>query len=310
MQLPNSARRASSTPIHLGNSGQVHRSGAWPYQPDAEFDRFSRGRPTSQRVGCSQGGKRMRSKLSRRGFLGCACCAPLAAGLTLGAAALMPAHAAGKKTDLTADQALQLLKDGNRKFVADNPDPAAIQGRDPRLGRERRLEIAEGQTPFAVLVSCSDSRVPPEPLFGRGLGELFIVRNAGNTIDTTALGSLQYAVAELGVPLVLVMGHQRCGAVDAALSVVEKNTTFPGSIGQMLEPIVPAALQAKSAAPANASRNDVVDMAVRENVKRVVTRLRTSSEPILLDPLKAGKLKVVGARYSLDDGSVDFFMES
>jgi carbonic anhydrase len=253
----------------------------------------------------------MASKLSRRGFLGCACCAPLAAGLNLGAGALAPARAAGKKTDLTPDQALQLLKDGNRKFVADNPDPAAaIQGRDPRLGRERRLEIAEGQTPFAVLVSCSDSRVPPELLFGRGLGELFIVRNAGNTIDTTALGSLQYAVAELGVPLVLVMGHQRCGAVDAALSVVEKNTTFPGSIGQMLEPIVPAALQAKSAAPANASRNDVVDMAVRENVKRVVTRLRTASEPILLDPLKAGKLKVVGARYSLDDGSVDFFMES
>ena len=253
----------------------------------------------------------MASKLSRRGFLGCACCAPLAAGLTLGAGALAPARAAGKKTDLTADQALQLLKDGNRKFVADSPDPtAATQGRDPRLSRERRLEIAEGQTPFAVLVSCSDSRVPPELLFGRGLGELFIVRNAGNTIDTTALGSLHYAVAELGVPLVLVMGHQRCGAVDAALSVVEKNATFPGSIGQMLEPIVPAALQAKSAAPANASRNDVVDMAVRENVRRVVTRLRTSSEPILLDPLKAGKLKVVGARYSLDDGSVDFFIDS
>jgi carbonic anhydrase len=245
----------------------------------------------------------MVANLSRRGFLGCTCCAPLATSMVIGAGALTSARAASQKTDLTADQALQLLKDGNQKFVADSPAQAPVS-------RERRLEIAEGQTPFAVLVSCSDSRVPPELLFGRGLGELFIVRNAGNTIDTTALGSLQYAVAELGVPLVLVMGHQRCGAVDAALSVVEKNTTFPGSIGQMLEPIVPAALQAKSAAPANASRNDVVDMAVRENVKRVVTRLRTSSEPILLDPLKAGKLKVVGARYSLDDGSVDFFMES
>src|SRR5215210_7862266 len=252
----------------------------------------------------------MVSKLSRRGFLGCACCAPLAAGLTLGAGALTPARAAGKKTDLTADQALQLLKDGNRKFVADSPNQTAAQSRDPRLDRERRLEIAQGQTPFAVLVSCSDSRVPPELLFGRGLGELFIVRNAGNTVDTTALGSLQYAVAELGVPLVLVMGHERCGAVDAALSVVEKNATFPGSIGQMLEPIVPAALQAKSTAPANASRDDVLDKAVRENVRRVVTRLRTAAEPILLEPLKAGTLKVVGARYDLHDGSVDFFMES
>src|SRR3954451_4629331 len=181
---------------------------------------------------------------------------------------------------------------------------------NPRLNHERRLEIAQGQTPFAVLVSCSDSRVPPELLFGRGLGELFIVRNAGNTVDTVALGSIEYAVAQLGVPLVLVLGHERCGAVDAALSVVEKNAAFPGSIGQMLEPIIPAALQAKSAAPANAGREQVLDMAVRENFKRAVTRLRSASEPILMDPLKGGQLKIVGARYDLDDGSVDFFMES
>src|SRR4051812_15668158 len=253
----------------------------------------------------------MVSTLSRRSLLGCACCAPMAASLALGAGALTPAHAAGKTTDLTADQALQRLKDGNRKFMADTPDQtAAAQMDNPRLNHERRLEMAQGQTPFAVLVSCSDSRVPPELLFGRGLGELFIVRNAGNTVDTTALGSIQYAVAELGVPLVLVMGHERCGAVDAALAVVEKNAAFPGSIGQMLEPIVPAALQAKSTAPASTSREDVLDMAVRENVRRVVTRLRTAAEPIILEPLKSGKLKVVGARYDLDDGSVDFFMES
>jgi carbonic anhydrase len=181
---------------------------------------------------------------------------------------------------------------------------------NPRLNHERRLEIAQGQTPFAVLVSCSDSRVPPELLFGRGLGELFIVRNAGNTVDTVALGSIEYAVAQLGVPLVLVLGHERCGAVDAALSVVEKNATFPGSIGQMIEPIIPAALQAKNAAPTNADREQVLDMAVRENVKRTVTRLRSASEPILMDPLKGGKLKIVGARYDLDDGGVDFFMEN
>ena len=254
----------------------------------------------------------MVSTLSRRSLLGCACCAPMAASLALSAGALTPAHAAGKTTDLTADQALQRLKDGNRKFMADAPDQtaAAAQMDNPRLNHERRLEIAQGQTPFAVLVSCSDSRVPPELLFGRGLGELFIVRNAGNTVDTVALGSIEYAVAQLGVPLVLVLGHERCGAVDAALSVVEKNATFPGSIGQMIEPIIPAALQAKNAAPANADREQVLDMAVRENVKRTVTRLRSASEPILMDPLRGGKLKIVGARYDLDDGSVDFFMES
>src|SRR4051812_14455740 len=155
----------------------------------------------------------MVSTLSRRSLLGCACCAPMAATLALGAGALTPAHAAGKTTDLTADQALQRLKDGNRKFMADAPDQtaAAAQMDNPRLNHERRLEIAQGQTPFAVLVSCSDSRVPPELLFGRGLGELFIVRNAGNTVDTVALGSIEYAVAELGVPLVLVMGHHAAG---------------------------------------------------------------------------------------------------
>jgi carbonic anhydrase len=223
--------------------------------------------------------------------------------MTFGAGAFSPAHAAGKKTDLTADQALQVLKEGNHKFMADSPMQVP-------MSRERRLEIARGQTPFAAVLSCSDSRAAPELLFERGLGELFVIPDAGNTIDTAGLGSIQYAVAELGVPLVLVLGHERCGAVDAALSIVEKNTNFPGSIGPMVEPIVPAALAAKAAAPPNANREDVLDMAVRENVKRVVTRLRTSSDPIVADPLKADKLKVVGARYDLDDGTVDFFMES
>jgi carbonic anhydrase len=137
----------------------------------------------------------------------------------------------------------------------------------------------------------------------RGLGELFIIRNAGNTVDTTALGSIQYAVAELGVPLVLVLGHERCGAVDAAVKVVKENASFPGSIGQMIEPIIPAVIKAQ------AQQGDILDNAVRENVRRVVNRLRTASEPLLLDPLKAKKLRIVGARYDLDDGDVDFFDE-
>jgi carbonic anhydrase len=228
--------------------------------------------------------------LTRRRLIGCACCVG-AVGMT-GGWPLPSIAAGGRKTDLTADQALALLKEGNERFVAGNPVQSA-------QGRERRLEIARGQTPFAVLVSCSDSRVPPELLFGRGLGELFIVRNAGNTVDTTALGSIQYAVAELGVPLVVVMGHERCGAVEAAVAVVEHNATFPGSIGQMIEPIVPAVLSARN------QPGDLLDNAVRENVRRVVSRLRTS-EPVLMEPLRAGTLKIVGARYDLNDGSVDF----
>jgi carbonic anhydrase len=201
--------------------------------------------------------------------------------------------AAGKKTDLTPDQALELLRKGNREFITDSPIRSA-------QGRDRRLEIARGQTPFAVLVSCSDSRVPPELLFGRGLGELFIVRNAGNTLDPAALGSLQYGVSVLGCPLVVVLGHERCGAVEAAVSVVRDQATFPGSIGEMIEPIIPAVLKAQG------QPGDLLDNAVRENVRRVVHRLR-NSEPILIEPLRSGSLRIVGARYDLDDGEVDFF---
>jgi carbonic anhydrase len=172
------------------------------------------------------------------------------------------------------------------------------------MSRARRLEIAKGQTPFAVLVSCSDSRVGPEQLFGRGLGELFIVRNAGNTAASTqAMGSIEYAVAELGVPLVVVLGHERCGAVAAAASVVTQNTNFPGSIGRMVEPIIPAVLASRG------QPGDMVENAVRQNVRMVVSQLRTSSEPMLLNPIKAGRLMVVGAYYDLDTGAVDFFDE-
>jgi len=222
-----------------------------------------------------------------------------AAGALAGALGpfLGPAHAAAtRKTDLNPDQALQLLKDGNRNYAADSPYCR-------EEGRARRFEIARGQTPFAVLVSCSDSRVPPELLFTRGLGELFIVRNAGNVVDTSALGSIEYGVAELGVPLIVVMGHQRCGAVDAAVAVVRDNAVFPGSIGAMIEPIIPAVLSVRD------KPGDFLDNAVRANISRIVRRLR-ESEPTLLSPQREGRLKVVGALYSLEDGTVDFFDEA
>jgi carbonic anhydrase len=200
------------------------------------------------------------------------------------------------KTTLTPDQALALLKEGNRTFLTDSPVRAAV-------GRQRRLEIAQSQAPFAAYVTCSDSRVSPELLFGRGLGELFIIRNAGNTVDTVALGSIEYAVAELGVPLIVVMGHERCGAVAAATAVVRQNATFPGNIGRMVEPIIPAVLKAQG------QPGDLVDNAIRENVRRVASQLRSSADPLLLEPQQRGRLKVVGAYYDLDTGAVDFFDE-
>ncbi|MDX3909273.1 MAG: carbonic anhydrase [Sphingobium sp.] len=196
-------------------------------------------------------------------------------------------------TQPTPDEALQRLVSGNDAFVADQPLSSD-------LSRERRLALAEGQQPFATLVGCSDSRVGPELLFGAGLGELFIVRTAGNNVDTAGMGSIEYSVAVLKVPLIVVLGHEKCGAVAAAADVVTKDTRFPGSIARMIEPIVPAVL----AAQRNVGEERLVDTAVEENVRRMVERLQRFSEPMLLEPQERGELKVVGAVYELATGRV------
>ena len=197
------------------------------------------------------------------------------------------------RTTLTPDRALRLLKEGNDEFRMEAPFRAA-------QGRERRVELARGQAPFCVLVGCSDSRVPPELLFGRGLGELFIVRIAGNTVDTAALGSVEYGADVLGCPLVVVLGHQRCGAIAAAIEVVEKNATSPGVIGEMIQPIIPAVLVARG------QRGDLLDNAVVANARRVAQRLKTQS-PIVQEAVRQNRLKAVAARYDLDHGHVDWF---
>jgi carbonic anhydrase len=198
------------------------------------------------------------------------------------------------KSALTPDQALELLIQGNEALLRDEVEA-------PDLSAQRRLGLAKSQAPFVAYVSCSDSRVPPELLFGRGLGELFIIRNAGNTVDTVALGSLEFAVAKLGVPLVVVMGHESCGAVEAAISVVENNARFPGAIDNMIEPIIPAVLEARG------RPGDKVTNAVKANVSRIVRTLRAESDPLMLKPQAEGKLKIVGAYYELSSGRVDFF---
>ena len=221
----------------------------------------------------------------------------IAVGSASTANAVDPVGTGPGKTKLTAKQALSTLREGNRRFVADVPVAADMT-------RTRRLALARGQGPFAALIGCSDSRVGPEQLFGAGLGELFIVRTAGNYVDLAGLGSIEYAVAVLGVPLIIVLGHERCGAVSAAVDVITKNAQFPGSIGNMVEPILPAVVHAQATLKPG---GDLVEASVRANVARVARRLRTTSEPLLLDPIKAGRVMVVGATYDLDTGAVDFF---
>jgi carbonic anhydrase len=206
-----------------------------------------------------------------------------------------PAWAAAHEgAAISADEALELLKKGNADFVA-GKIPA------PNAGAARRGEIAQKQTPFCAVLGCADSRVPPEFLFNRGLGDLFVLRVAGNTLDPETLGSLEYGVEHLGIPLILVLGHERCGAVKAAVEVAEKGTELPGSLNAIVDPILPAVLKAKR------QKGDLVDNAVRQNVLDVVARLG-SSEAAITEPLKTGKLKIAGGIYDLDTGKVDFIV--
>lgn len=212
--------------------------------------------------------------------------------------AVLPARAARgdgpTAPPITPDEALRRLEAGNAVFTGDNT-------RFPDLGAARREELVGGQAPFCALLSCSDSRVPPDLVFGGGLGDLFIIRNAGNVIDVAVLGSIEYAVAELRVPLIVVMGHESCGAVKSALAVVERNADYPGVIGNMIEPILPAALATRSLP------GDKVENAARVHVRRMTAALRRRADPVLLKPQAEGRLKVVGAYYHLGSGKVDFF---
>ncbi|MBP1857001.1 carbonic anhydrase [Rhizobium herbae] len=136
-------------------------------------------------------------------------------------------------------------------------------------------------------------------LFGRGLGDLFIVRVAGNTVDLTGLGSIEYAVDHLGVPLIVVLGRERCGAVSAAISLVKEHVSYDSAIEAMVAPILPAVLKAET------MDGDLLDNSVRENISNVVSRLKATGGAIG-EKLEAGVLKIVGARYDLDEGKVEF----
>jgi carbonic anhydrase len=201
--------------------------------------------------------------------------------------------ASGPKTSKTPDDALATLKSGNERYVT-SPELCSADL------HKRRGELAESQAPWAIIVSCSDSRVPPELAFGGlGLGELFVARNAGNMVDTATMGTIEYGAAVLGAPLIVVLGHERCGAVVAACDVVTKKATFPGSIGPMVKAIVPAALAVRN------QPGDFVNNTVLESAKRTAAQVATKS-PIVAPLVKSGKVKVIAARYDLDDGKVEF----
>ena len=161
-----------------------------------------------------------------------------------------------------------------------------------------REHIASEQKPFAVVLGCSDSRVPPEIIFDEGLGDLFVVREAGHVADDATLGTIEYAIGDLGVPLVMVLGHESCGAVKATVNAVRSNIDPPGHLRKLVDHIRPA-VQAT-----NDSGSDVVDLAVRANTALVVNQLKKSG-PFLDRYVEHGWVKVVGAYYDLHTGKVE-----
>jgi carbonic anhydrase len=199
----------------------------------------------------------------------------------------------GTPTALSPADALAALKSGNERFVS-NPELCSVD-----LARSRSA-VAEHQAPWATIVGCADSRVPPELIFGgQGVGELFIARDAGNLLNIGTLGTIEYGAAVLGSPLIVILAHTACGAVKAACDVVTKNATYPGVIGRMIEPIVPAALAVRD------QPGDFVDNAAKESAKRTAAQAPTVSA-IVAGLVSAGKVKVVAAIYDLDTGVVTY----
>ena len=189
--------------------------------------------------------------------------------------------------NVTVKQSLKKLLDGNKRCIA-------CKQQNPRQDARRRKEVSKGQKPYAVIVGCSDSRIPPELIFDQGLGDLFVVRLAGNIVDTLAMGSIEYAVEHLGTKLIVVLGHGKCGAVTAAA----QSADAPGHVGAILRAIQPAIKKAKTLP------GDLVENAIRANVSLVAGKIK-ASKPILTEMVENGKIEIIGAYYNIETGAVE-----
>jgi carbonic anhydrase len=196
-------------------------------------------------------------------------------------------HASSGGTEMTADQALNALMEGNARFLSGNVC-------HPNQNDESLAKAVSGQQPFAVVVSCSDSRVPPEILFDQGIGDIFVIRTAGEVMDNATIGTIEYAVEHLHVPLIVVLGHDDCGAVKAAI----EGGAQPGQIAYIVDAITPAVNAAKG------MNGDLLNNSINVNAQDVAVQLRSTS-PILSEEAHAGTLQIVSARYHLDTGAVE-----
>jgi carbonic anhydrase len=239
---------------------------------------------------CGLDGATHMARLSRRRVLGSFGAA--AAGFALGGVALAKELKTPPKPQniVSADGALELLVKGNARY---------IDGVSRRHDfKHERPALTSGQNPYAGILSCADSRVAPEYAFDSGRGDLFVCRVAGNFANDDTIASFEYAVANLGTPLIMVLGHDACGAVDATLKSLKDNTTLPGHLPSLVRALTPA-VQASAGAPGDPLHN-----AIRQNVINNMGTLKAAS-PILDAAVAQQKLKIVGAIYRLADGRVE-----
>jgi len=204
---------------------------------------------------------------------------------------------------MNADKALQTLIDGNQRYIAGTSDDAEL------TITTRRQSINAGQSPFAVILGCSDSRVPVELVFNQGLGDLFVIRVAGNIAAPSQIGSVEYACQHLGTRLVVVLGHSHCGAINATVDSLlgELNELSPNiaSIVDHVSPAVHPVVMHKQ----YTDKDELVHQAMRANVEQSVSGLQMRS-PILRDMVNRNKIKIIGAEYSIETGVVDFYRYS
>ncbi len=197
----------------------------------------------------------------------------------------------------SASNALRRLRDGNRRFTQGDAG-------GPSINRRPSPHQAAGQSPFAIVLSCADSRVPVELIFDQGIGDLFVVRVAGNIAQPSQLGSIEYAATQLGTPLVVVLGHTHCGAVAAAVDALSSEAQHPSPNLRAIVGCITPALKGLCS-DSDSDRNDLIAVGVRANVRASVEALERGSS-IIGDLITAGELTVVGAVYSLEDGTVEF----
>jgi carbonic anhydrase len=229
------------------------------------------------------------SGLSRRRFVQAAGVAAVGATAALGAGPVTTSEAA-ESPPTTGQQALGILLAGNRRW-------ASGRARHPHQSIARREALARGQSPFAVVFSCIDSRVPPEIVFDRGLGDMFAVRTGAQTVDPVPLGSVEFGAEESATRLVLVLGHQRCGAVIAAIEAIQHNGGHaPGHIQALVNALKPAYRVAVE------EPGDLVDNMVRAQTRLTVALLK--NDPVMAEHVQSGTLLIVGGYYSLDTGLV------